>query len=61
MLDGAFGEDRRHECVGVVDALTALKAQREGERVGDVFGRGVRQSVAIVRHPSRKRDECLDD
>jgi hypothetical protein len=35
---------------GIVGALTALKAQREGERVGAVFGCGGRQPVAIVRH-----------
>ncbi len=28
------------DVVGVVDPLAALEAQREGERVGDVFGRG---------------------
>jgi hypothetical protein len=37
MLDQALGDDRRHEFVGVVNALAALKAQGEGERVGQVL------------------------
>ena len=38
MLNKSLGDDRRHELVGVVDALTALKAQREGQRRGDLLG-----------------------
>jgi hypothetical protein len=41
MLDEALGNDCRHEFIGVVDAFATLKAQREGERVGDVFIGGV--------------------
>jgi hypothetical protein len=37
MLDEALGNDCRHEFIGVMDAFATLKAQREGERVGDVF------------------------
>jgi hypothetical protein len=40
MLDQAFGNDRRHEFLGIVGALAALKVQRECERVGDVLGSG---------------------
>ena len=36
MLDQTLRHDLRHDLVGVVDALTTLKAQREGERVGEV-------------------------
>ena len=40
MFDQAFGNDRRHEFLGIVGALAALKVQRECERVGDVLGSG---------------------
>jgi len=40
VLDEALRDDRRHEFVGVVDPLAALKAQRERERVGDAFAMG---------------------
>jgi len=40
VLDEALGDDDRHELVGVVDPLAALKTQREGERVGDIGGGG---------------------
>ncbi len=40
VLDKSLRDYRRHELVRVVDALTALKAQREGQRIGDVFWRG---------------------
>ena len=40
MLDEPIGDDDRHEFVGVVDPLAALKTQREGARVGDVGGGG---------------------
>jgi hypothetical protein len=36
MLDKTLGHDLRHDLVDVVDALAALKAQRESERVGEV-------------------------
>ncbi len=51
MLHKALGNDRRHDFVGVMDALAALKAKREGERIGDVFGSGGREGVVIVGHP----------
>jgi hypothetical protein len=38
--------DLCHDLIGVVDALAALEAQREGERVSDVFGRGGRSDGA---------------
>jgi hypothetical protein len=45
MLDQALGDDRRHDLIRVMDALAALRAQREGER-------GV--SVGIkLSHPPR--------
>ena len=34
------GGGEAFDVVGVVDPLAALEAQREGERVGDVFGCG---------------------
>lgn len=40
VLDEALGDDDRHELVGVVDPLAALKTQREGQRVGDIGGGG---------------------
>ncbi len=48
VLDEPPGDDQRHEFVGVVDALAALKAQREGESVGNVLGGGGREGVAMV-------------
>ena len=36
MLDKTFRNDLRHDLVGAVDALAALKPQREGDRVGKV-------------------------
>jgi hypothetical protein len=38
MLDKTFRNDLRHDLVGAVDALAALKPQREGDRVGKVGG-----------------------
>jgi hypothetical protein len=38
VLDEALRADSRHEFVGVVDALAALEAEREGEGVGQVVG-----------------------
>jgi len=38
MLDEPLGDDDRHDLVGVVDPLVALKTQREGERGGDIGG-----------------------
>jgi hypothetical protein len=40
MLHEAIGDEARHHLAGVADVLSAAVAQREGERVGDVFGRG---------------------
>ena len=31
MLDEALGDNLRHDLIGVVDALAALKAEREGQ------------------------------
>jgi hypothetical protein len=42
VLDEPLGDDDRHELVGIVDPLPALKTQREGECVGDVDGGGGR-------------------
>ena len=50
VLDQALGDDRRDEFVGVVDAVAAVKAQREGERIGNVFGSGGRQFVRGIAH-----------
>ncbi len=36
-LHKPLGHDLRHDLVGVVDAVAALEAQGEGERVGDIF------------------------
>jgi hypothetical protein len=49
-FDQALGDDRRHEFIGVVDALAALKAQCERERVGDVFSCGRREPFGRVGH-----------
>ena len=38
VLHKALGDDRRHELVSVVDALAALKAKGERQRVGNVLG-----------------------
>ena len=40
VLDQALGDDRRHELVGVVRALPALKASGERQGIGDVVGCG---------------------
>jgi len=42
VLDQALRDDFRDDLVGVVDALAAMKAQREGERCGEVAGVGGR-------------------
>jgi hypothetical protein len=40
MLHEPLGNNARHYLAGVADLLSAAAAQREGERVGDIFGRG---------------------
>jgi hypothetical protein len=35
-----LGDDARHDLAGVANLFSAAEAQREGKRVGEVFGRG---------------------
>jgi hypothetical protein len=42
MLHQALGHDRRHHLASVVHPLAPAVAQREGERVGEVFRAGFR-------------------
>jgi len=50
VLDESLGDDLRDEFIGVVDALAALKAQRKGERIGDIFGRCRCEALGRVGH-----------
>jgi len=50
MLHKALGDDLRHDLIGVVDAIVALKAQREGERGGEVVGRRGREAFGGLGH-----------
>lgn len=50
MLDQPFGDDLRHDLIGVVDAPAAGEAQREREGGGEVFGRGGRQEFESIGH-----------
>src|SRR5260370_33096698 len=52
MLDKALRHDFRHDLVGVVHALAALKAQREGERIGEIVRIGWRQLVEFGHVPT---------
>jgi hypothetical protein len=45
LLGQPLGADLGHDLVGVVDALAALEAQREGERIGEVLRVGRCQLV----------------
>ena len=45
------GGGEAFDVVGVVDPLAALEAQREGERVGDVFGCGAMAQIDVKRSP----------
>ena len=47
MLHQALGHDRRHHLASVVRTLAPAVAQREGERVGEVFGAGGREAVGV--------------
>ncbi len=47
MLDKPLGDDLRHDFVGVVDALAALKPQGERQRVGEVGYVGGRQLIGV--------------
>jgi hypothetical protein len=38
ILDETPGDDLRHDLVGVVNALSTLKAQRERQRLGEIVG-----------------------
>jgi hypothetical protein len=51
VLDESLGDDDRHELVGIVDPLAALKTPRKGECVGDIGGGG--SQIFVVRHPGR--------
>jgi len=50
MLNQATGDDLGHDLIGVVRPLAAVKAQREGERIGDVLGRGGREAFDGICH-----------
>src|SRR5271166_6651562 len=50
VLHKALGDDLRYEFIGVVDALAALKAQGERQRIGDVFGGGGGEAFGRVGH-----------
>src|SRR5271166_4779452 len=50
MVDHPSRHDLAHDLVGVVRPIAALKAQREGERRGQVVGRSGRESVRGVCH-----------
>jgi hypothetical protein len=52
VLHQALGDDRRHHLAGVVRPLAAAVAQREGERIGEVFRGGGREAIG-VRHELR--------
>ena len=43
VLHQALGDDRRHHLAGVVRPLAPAVAQREGERIGEVFRTGGRE------------------
>ncbi len=47
-----FGDDPRHDLGGVVLALTAVEAQRERERVGEVIGLRLRCVKSVSDPPS---------
>jgi hypothetical protein len=57
MLHKAFGDNLRHDLVGVVDALAAFEAQRIGERVGEIAWVGRNRSAAKARQ-SRNPSNC---
>ncbi len=50
MLDEPPSHDLRHDLIGVVDVLAAVKAQLEGERRGEVFGRSGREVFGGLGH-----------
>ncbi len=47
-----------HDLVGVVDPPAALKARREGERVGDVFSRGLYGRSRRIAAVADRDHEC---
>src|SRR5271165_4104653 len=56
-LPEPLGDDLRHDLIRVVDALAALVAQGEGERVGDVGRVGGRELVSMHRARIAERSE----
>jgi len=51
VLDKPLGDDPRHDLIGVARPPAALEAQRECERVGEVFGRRGREAFGGLGHP----------
>jgi hypothetical protein len=49
MSDETLRDNRGHNCVGVVDALSTLKFKRECYRIGDVLGIG--RCQLVIGHP----------
>jgi hypothetical protein len=47
VLHQALGHDRGHHLSGVMRPLAPAVAQREGERIGEVFGAGGREEVGV--------------
>ena len=50
MVDKLLGDDLGHELVGVVDALAALEAQGQGERICEIARVHWRQLVGGTCH-----------
>ena len=52
IFDETLGDDLRHDLVGVVNALPALKAQRKRQRLGEIAGIGRREFSGGFGHSS---------
>src|SRR5271170_2827630 len=48
------GDDARHDLPAVPNPLSATVAQREGERLGEVVGRGGREVDGLGHAPTKK-------
>ena len=65
MLDKALGDDCRHHFCGVMRPLASVKAQREGQGVGEVIGGGGREAIGNIGHAAtvagwREQDKNVD-
>jgi hypothetical protein len=57
----AWRDDRRHHLASVARPFAPAAAQREGERIGEVFGAGWSEAIGVVGHEPRLQRQREQD